>query len=101
MLGWIRFWSWDETYANLGWTGMKGEGVGEGFGVNQRVNFGDCQNRATGSKESTQQPGNSNTENGFLGSRDGSGADPSGPARKLCPFTPKAGVNGDPKALAR
>jgi hypothetical protein len=32
-------WSWDETYANLGWAGLNREGVGEAPGVNQRVNL--------------------------------------------------------------
>jgi hypothetical protein len=34
----------------------------------------------------------------YSGSRNGSGAGPSGPICLLCPFTPKAGANGDPKA---
>jgi hypothetical protein len=33
-----------------------------------------------------------------VGSRDGSGADPSGPIWLLCPFTPKAGENGTRRA---
>ena len=28
------------------------------------------------------------------------GADPSGPVRELCPFSPKLGANGNPKTLA-
>ena len=32
-------WSWDEPYAKVGWAGVNGEGVGQGRGINQRVNL--------------------------------------------------------------